>query len=84
MSPTSHEIEAWLIDRLGRLTGVPADQIDAREHFRRYGLDSVAIEGLVADLEAWLGHRFRENPLDEHPTIASMAQYLAELPPKGK
>jgi acyl carrier protein len=36
---------------------------------------------VVADLETWLGYRFRENPLEDHPTIASLAEYLAEQAP---
>jgi acyl carrier protein len=78
MGRTAGEIEEWIVARVGKLTGVAPGQIDVREPYLRYGLDSVAVVALVADLESWLGIRFRANPLEEHATIASLAQFLAE------
>jgi myxalamid-type polyketide synthase MxaE and MxaD len=72
------DIEAWIVNRVAGLTGVPPQDIDVHEPFLRYGLDSVAVVTLAADLETWLGYRFRSNPLDEHPTIAALARFLAE------
>lgn len=77
MKRSAQEIQDWLIDRVSRATGFPPQDIDAEEPLLRYGLDSVAVVTLAADLETWLGCRFHENPLDEHPTIASLATYLA-------
>ena len=30
------------------------------------------------EVEAWLGYQFRENPVEAHPTIESLARFLAE------
>lgn len=78
MTPTADEIQDWLVARVAALTGVPPGDVDPAAPFARHGLDSVAVIALVADLEKWLGYRLRENPLDEHPTIESLARYLAE------
>ncbi|HJZ54308.1 MAG TPA: acyl carrier protein [Gemmataceae bacterium] len=78
MTPTAGEIEAWMVARVGALTGVPPQAVDARAPLTRHGLDSVALIALAADLEKWLGYRFRENPLADHPTIEALARYTAE------
>ena len=52
----------WIVGRISTLTGVAPGEIDARDPLLRYGLASVAVVSLVADLEAWLDYRFRENP----------------------
>jgi acyl carrier protein len=72
-----------MADRLSRLTGVPAPELDPREPIRRYGLDSVALVAFATDLEEWLGYRFHGNPLDEHPTLESLAAFLAKETARG-
>lgn len=79
MTPTAAEIESWLVDRISQLTGVPPGEVDVRAPLTRHGLDSVALIAVTADLEKWLGYRFRENPLDAHPTIESLARFLADV-----
>ena len=36
-----------------------------------------SVNTLIADLEKWLGYRFRDNPLDRYPTIAALSRFLA-------
>jgi myxalamid-type polyketide synthase MxaE and MxaD len=72
------EIQDWIVSRVSALTGVPAREIEVDKPLLRCGLDSVAVVALAADLETWLGYRFHENPLDEHPTIEALARFLAE------
>ena len=83
MTPSAEEIQDWIAARVSSVTGVAPQEIDVREPLPRYGLDSVAVVALVADLETWLGYRFRENPLDEHPTVESLARFLAEQTARG-
>jgi acyl carrier protein len=78
MTPSADEIEAWIAARIGQLTGLPPGEVDVRAPLTRYGLDSVAMIALAADLEKWLGYQFRDNPLAAHPTIESLARFLAE------
>lgn len=83
MNRSAREIQDWLVARIATLTGIVPEEIDADDAVRRYGLDSVAVVTMIADLESWLGIRFRENPLDEHPTIALLAAYLAKTQAKA-
>jgi acyl carrier protein len=78
LTPDATAIEAWVVSRVAALTGVPPGGVDPHAPLTRLGLDSVAAIALAADLERWLGYRFRENPLADHPTIAAVARYAAE------
>jgi acyl carrier protein len=82
MTRSAQEIREWIIQRLSRLTELDPAELDVQEPILRYGLDSVNLVVLAADLEEWLGFRFRENPLNDHRTIEALAQYLAEQGPK--
>jgi acyl carrier protein len=78
MTRSRHEIQDWLIARVSNLTGIAAEEIDVSEPFYCYGLDSVVVVTLLADLQTWLGHRLRDNPLDDHTTLEALAVFLAE------
>lgn len=75
--PTAEQIESWIVARIGDLTGAEVDEVDRQAPLTRHGLDSVALVALAADLEKWLGYRFRENPLHKYPTVESLARFLA-------
>jgi acyl carrier protein len=77
MTPTAEKIQQWIVDRVSLATNVPPVEVDPRDPLTRYGLDSVALIAMAADLETWLGYQFRENPVDAHPTIESLARFLA-------
>jgi len=78
MTPTAEEIQTWIVARVSHLTNVPAAEVDAGAPLTRHGLDSVALIALAADLEKWLGYRFRQNPLVAHPTIDALARFLSD------
>jgi acyl carrier protein len=78
LTPSVAEIQNWLVARVSQLTKLHAAEIDLRAPLTRFGLDSVAVIALAADLEKWLNFRFRKNPLNAQSTIESFAHYLAE------
>jgi phthiocerol/phenolphthiocerol synthesis type-I polyketide synthase D len=78
VSHSAQEIQDWLVSRISSLTGLAPEAIDVDEPYYRHGLDSVTLVLIFTDLETWLGRRVHENPLDEHPTIASLARFLAD------
>ncbi len=80
MNRSAQEIQDWLVHRISSLTGLAPEAIDVDEPYYRHGLDSVSMVLIFTDLETWLGRRFHENPLLEHPTIASLAHFLADKP----
>jgi myxalamid-type polyketide synthase MxaB len=84
MTRSAEEIRDWLRTRVSNLTGVPPEQIDTQEPLLRLGLDSVGVVTLAADLENWVGYRFRENPLEQYPTIHALAEFLAAEEAKGQ
>lgn len=77
MSRSQQEIRDWIVSRVSGLTGLAPGEVNVNEPLLRLGLDSVAVVALVAELEEWLGYRFRENPLDAYPTIVALAKFLA-------
>jgi acyl carrier protein len=79
MSLSAQEIQEGLITRLSRLLAVAPHELDPhpREPVRRFGLDSMTVLALVAEVEEWLGYRFGSNPLEDHPTIETLAVFLA-------
>jgi acyl carrier protein len=84
MTQSAQEIQDWIVTRISSLTGMAPAEVEVQAPLTRHGLDSVTLIALTADLEKWLGYRFRENPLDAHPTIESLAQFLAEQAAKDE
>lgn len=84
MIRTAQEISDWIVGKVAQFTGLPAEKIDPAAPLTRHGLDSVAVVTLISELEAWTAYRFRENPLDRHPTIRAISEYLAEQLQKNK
>lgn len=70
-------IAAWLRRYLADLLGLEADKIDDETSFDRYGLDSLASVGMIADLEAWLRHELDAAAPNDFPSIRSLARQLA-------
>ena len=73
---SEQEIRDWIVARVRRHLG-DDEPIDFHEPIVGYGLDSMHVVALAADLEDWLGIRFGENPLVDHPTIDALAKHLA-------
>ncbi|MGH2412808.1 MAG: AMP-binding protein, partial [Microcystaceae cyanobacterium] len=53
----SESIQAWLVANIAQRLGVSPQEIDIREPFASYGLDSVQSVRLSAELEDWLGRK---------------------------
>ena len=70
-------VQQWLVARVSELTGIPPNEVDVGAPIERAGLDSIQMLRMTADLEDWLGFRFRGDPLDEFPTIAALARFVA-------
>jgi len=74
--PGIAEIEQWLTEQLAAEAAVDPAQIDIHQPIASYGVDSMQVVSLLAGLEDRLGFRFSTNPLDDHPTIAALAQFV--------
>jgi acyl carrier protein len=70
-------VQEWIVTRVSELTGIPPNEVDVEAPIERAGLDSIQMLVMTGDLENWLGFRFRGDPLDEFPTIAALARFVA-------
>lgn len=76
--PSALAIEDWLVNEVANRLGVNSADINVREPFASYGLDSVEAVGLSGELENWLALCLPETLVWDYPTIESLAAYLAE------
>ncbi|MEV4391049.1 SDR family NAD(P)-dependent oxidoreductase [Nonomuraea sp. NPDC049607] len=75
--PGRAEITDWLIARIARLTGLPADQVDPHQSLTGYGLgsrDAIMITGELRDL---LDRPVSPTLAYDHPTVEALARHLA-------
>ncbi len=77
---TTEAIQAWLVSRLSERLGVNPSEIDVRQPFTRYGLDSVEATSLSGELEDWLERRLSATLAWDYPTIEALARHLAVEP----
>lgn len=71
------EIRTWLISRISAEAGIAAERVRPDDPILSFGIDSMQVVTLIAGLEDWLGFRFAESPLDEHPTIQALSEFAA-------
>lgn len=75
----SARIQTWLVTHLAEKLEIAPENIDAKDPFDRYGLDSFAAVNLVGELEDWLDCELSPTLPYEYPTVESLTRYLAEL-----
>jgi acyl carrier protein len=77
-TPGAGDIGDWMVEYLAELLGMAPAEISTTTSFEVYGLDSTAAVGMSGDLSEWLGLNLDADLAFEFPTIASLAQHLAE------
>jgi acyl carrier protein len=75
-SPDTNVIQIWLITKISQQVGIPPDEIDIRQPFHAYHIDSVKAVGLSGELADWLGKPVSPTLIYDYPTIEALAQYL--------
>jgi acyl carrier protein len=75
----SEAIAAWLVSKITEHLKISNNEIDIREPFSVYGLDSISIVNLSGQLENWLGCRVSPTVLYDYPTIEALAQHLEAI-----
>ena len=73
-------LEAWLVAKVAARAGIDAREVDRREPFAVYGLDSVAATAISGELEELLDRPVSPTALYEHPSIGRLARFLAGAP----
>ncbi len=69
-------IQAWLITKVSSALSISPDQIDPRQTFASFGLDSRTAVSLSGDLERWLGRRLPPTLVWDYPTIDALTDHL--------
>lgn len=75
---TSLKIREWLVSYMSYLLEIEPEQVGVETTFARYGLDSSAAIVLTGDLGDWLGIQLEPTLVYDYPTIAALADHLAE------
>ncbi|HEX9056616.1 MAG TPA: beta-ketoacyl synthase N-terminal-like domain-containing protein, partial [Ktedonobacterales bacterium] len=75
--PRQDDIRDWLIAQVANRLQSARSEIDPREPFTAFGMDSAAAVGLSGDLQDWLGLQLSPTLLWEHPSIEALSAYLA-------
>ncbi len=78
--PSREVIEGWLIDKVAESLQIDPHEIDIRQEFSEYGLDSVEAINVSGELENYLGCRLSPTLLWDYQNIASLSEYLATHP----
>jgi acyl carrier protein len=77
-TPTSEEIQNWLISYTADLLEMDSEEINPATPFASYGLDSSAMVVLSGDLQTWLEIELDPTLLYDYPTIEALGEYLVE------
>ena len=78
---TRRNFENWVMNWLGEKLNLSPQNIDPKQAFADYGIDSVMAVELAQDLQEWLGYtqQLEASLAWNFPTIKSLAQYLSTI-----
>lgn len=74
--PSAQEVQSWLFEKIGALSGVPVDSVTPDADFALLGLDSVTVTDLISELDVWIGREIPQSFLAES-NIGSFATLVA-------
>jgi acyl transferase domain-containing protein/acyl carrier protein len=74
---TPPALRALLTERLAARLGIAAADLDPRERFSRYGLDSAGATAWIAGLAAELGRELSPTLVWAYPSVEDLARFLA-------
>jgi acyl carrier protein len=75
---TAESIQNWLIDQLAEQLQIRFDQVDIKEPFENYGLNSSQILMIAVKAERQFGFKLSPVLLWHYPTIESLSHRLVE------
>lgn len=74
---TREDIQRWLVEYLSTKLEVDVEKIDTTLMFDRYGLDSITMTSLAAELGERIGRELDPSLAYDHPTIDALAEHLS-------
>lgn len=78
-SLTVSDIQSWLTTQIAKELGIAPDQISLHTRFDSYGLDSMLALSIATAGQRFLGIEVSPLLMVHYPTIASLAQHLADV-----
>lgn len=82
---TFEEVSGWLTTQIAKVLRIKPQDIDIRQTFAQYGLDSLQVATLSGDLETWVGCELSPSLVYDYPTVESLASHLvAEMASAGQ
>ncbi len=75
---TTDNIQAWFVVQIAEQLAVNPGEIDVRETFENYSLDSAQALAVAGRAEKFLGFQLSPTLLWHYPTIAALSERLAE------
>ncbi|MEO0685092.1 MAG: beta-ketoacyl synthase N-terminal-like domain-containing protein, partial [Cyanobacteria bacterium J06649_11] len=75
---TVGEIEIWLTNKIAQVLEIAPADIDFKQPFAVYGLDSVKAVSIAGELEEWLGISITPTIVYDYPTPRLLANYLGQ------
>jgi acyl carrier protein len=80
---SAETVRDWLVEKIAFRLNIQPTEVDIDQYFDEFDLDSTEALVLCGELESWLGFELETTALWYHPTIAELAQYIAELYAEG-
>ncbi len=71
-------IRDWLVSSISEITKLRPNQIDIRQSFDQYGMDSLQAVCLSGDLADWLREEVSPTVVWDYPTVELLARHLAD------
>ncbi len=71
-------VKQWLYDYITSILEIERSEIDASTPIYKYGLDSSAVVGMIADLGEWSGQTMSIKAIKKNNTIEKLAQFVAQ------
>ncbi len=75
-SGMAKNVEQWMVNNLAEMLNIAPKEVDIRQPFISFGLDSAQAVGLAGDLEEYLGRELPPTLIWDYPTIEALAKYL--------
>jgi 8-amino-7-oxononanoate synthase len=69
-------IQNWLVMRVAALANQGESEVDIRQPFSAFALDSVSTVALTGELQDWLAVKLAPTLLWDYPTIQQLARHL--------
>lgn len=74
---TTETIRSWLVTKLSERLGISPQKLNVEKPFVSFGMSSVQVVALAAELEQWIGRRLSPTFFYNYPTVMALARYLA-------